>query len=264
MAAQVDYEFKRNFILGEEHLRRCIEIVANRAAVAAATPVLLKISRADAFVYTTESVDTVLREDNGGGLAIDKVEVIIVNERIDFSLSFSRKKGASLRVSGESRDDVFLLTSEVKQYVETAILVRWGIQYDSQFLIRIFGVLVFGFASFGMAMSIPAVDDLKIQSVLASADLAEKLNFLIDRGKGNGFSKGFAILSVVSMILVAFGGQFFIGAWNWIYPTNQFGIGMNISILEKRRVIRERLVWVVAASVVLGLLVEFGADYLKK
>lgn len=265
MGAQFTHEFSGGFIVGEEHLRRCVQIISERLSSRENLPVIaVKVVRSDSFVYSTETVDMVAKEENSGDLSIVEVEVVAKASDINLALIFA-KKGATLRVEGSNRDEVFLLADEIRQYVRAATMSRWVMSRSSEHVFRLLWVIAIGVGGIiYISGAAGGLDAGKAQAALDSSDLAMKIDFLIERSRRTSNIDKFPLYFAIGAAVMAFGHSVILRALRWIYPVNQFSIGKNISNLANRAALREKLVWIVGASILLGLLVEFGADYLKR
>ena len=65
MAAHVEHEFVRGFVLDEERLRKLTHLIAQHLDPSTTGGSYeFRVYRGDAFAYTTPSVEDVLKEDN--------------------------------------------------------------------------------------------------------------------------------------------------------------------------------------------------------
>ncbi len=122
MAAYVEHTFKRGFLLDEERLRKLNSIIQER--LAKHDPPLshtFRIYRADSYSYETQKVDDVTREDNADWQHITRLQIKTEQKDVfEFKLSFS-EDGTFLKMVGNDRDDVFLLFSDLREYMENEI-----------------------------------------------------------------------------------------------------------------------------------------------
>ena len=132
MSAFVEHSFDRGFLLDEPKLRKLHELVAARLSkLQTPIPVRFKVYRGDSDSYETEAVQDVINEDNEDWRAITRLDVTaIVTDVLDFELSFSGKR-PSLRIVGDDRDAVFLLFSDVREYMTNEVLAGRGTDRDT-------------------------------------------------------------------------------------------------------------------------------------
>jgi hypothetical protein len=260
MSAFVEHSFKRGFLLDEPKLRRIHELVSVRLAkITGAVPLTYRVYRGDSYSYETQAVDDVANEDNDDWRAISTIELKSHNEAVlEFKLSFAKKDGVSLRIVGDDRDAVFLLFSDLREYIGNEVLGGRRFGRDA---IRISGLLL-SFA--GMAAVfwwstkdlIDSPDDLA--RAIASPDLGAKLNYLLEqRSKGpSGFF--FGVLAI-PMMLGMFSTEIAGAIANALFPTNLFLFGKRKTSFEARRKLLGNVFWVVVVgalvSIATGLIV---------
>jgi hypothetical protein len=132
MAAFVEHSFPHGFLLDEERLRKLKDLIENRLAKMPTHPQLVyKVYRGDSYSYTTTSVEDVAKEDNEDWRRITRLELSVDSKNdLVFLLSFSAK-GCDLRITGADRDNVFLVFSDVRDYVHNEVAVVRGLTRTS-------------------------------------------------------------------------------------------------------------------------------------
>ena len=123
MGAHVEHRFTRGFLLDEERLRKLVHIVLERLPTdqSPAERLEFKVFRGDAYSYTTSSVEDVLKEDNADWRKITRLDLRSASEKpVMFSLRFD-KAGTSLEIDGDDRDVVFVLFSDVREYLREEV-----------------------------------------------------------------------------------------------------------------------------------------------
>ncbi|HCB2264951.1 hypothetical protein, partial [Citrobacter freundii] len=121
MAANVEFDFPNYFEVDEEKLRRIHSILKNRLPEEHKDSINFIIKRSDNFIYQTESINDIIKEPNDSTSKIDSVKIYHESEDLNVGISLSNKNGASINVLGENRDDVFLLSSELKEYISKEV-----------------------------------------------------------------------------------------------------------------------------------------------
>lgn len=260
MGAYVDHKFDRGFILDEERLRKLHELITSRLAkFERPLSPSYKVFRGDSYSYETDSVEDVAKEDNEDWRAIAKLEIVARDlDVFDFKLSFS-SKGPIIEISGDDRDFVFLLFSDLKAYIQDQILVGRVLSKDTAraigmliMLVALPGVL---FSALGRARSDPAFT----RAALESSDLADKLNYLIEVGLRNQPGAEVYALIVIMIISLVITSGALEAAWRVAFPSNVFLFGARKVAFERRRTLLGRIFWVVivglGVSAAAGLLV---------
>lgn len=258
MGAYVDHDFEKGFLLDEERLRKIHEIIDVRIANFASPLVArYKVFRDDSFSYDTEDVGIVASEDNDDWRAITKLEIIAEHEDVfDFRLSFS-SKGVVAEISGDDRDAVFLLFSDLRSYLNEQVL---SVRMLSRDTVRLIGsismaVLMFGLLFFMMANS--AFENAEqVDQILSSNNVNEKLNLLIESQRRlSSFGDRWWLLALFPIVMViSLGGGEKI--WRFFFPSNLFLFGQKKKAFDRKRAILSKVFWVVGV----GLLVSAAAS----
>lgn len=262
MGANVEHDFQKGFLLGEEQLRRLHDIVQRRAkAIDPNFEVNYRVSRGDSYSYITNSVQDVVNEDNEDWRAISSLDVIVFSQdSFDFKLNFS-KRGISLRISGDDRDSVFLLFSDLREYIGNEVLVRRWINPEMLTLFwPIFSmILVVGLTAHFLPALVSGADPAEYKKALQSSDVLEKLNFILSEKefKLKGMNNIFYLMFL--MVPVMFGGRWVVMGLDSIFPTNVFLFGKRKVVYEKRQKLLANFFWVIvvgaAVSTIAGLFV---------
>ncbi|MFZ0797905.1 MAG: hypothetical protein WAM98_08960, partial [Terriglobales bacterium] len=190
MPAFVEHTFPRGFLIDEERLRKLRELIETRLAKNPSHPSLgYRVYRGDSYSYTTQSVDDVAKEDNEDWRRITRLDLLVDNkDELSFSLSFS-KKGCDLRITGADRDNVFLLFSDIRDYIQNEVAVVRGVTRAAaktiSLLLMTTLMMIFLYSTVYQQAS-SHLGEAQVKEALASPDVATKLNFLItDRMKGD-------------------------------------------------------------------------------
>ncbi len=254
MSAYVRHEFRRGFMLGEEHLRKLNEIVSARVSgIDPAIDLKFEVRRADSFQYKTKDVDRVAREEN---VANERVLAVALraerNDEFYFNLEFDHQDGVSLLIVGEDRDAVFLLFSDVRSYIDAEVAKRLlvdkrGIQFGGAIgsMLLFFVVLIAASASFTPA---------SMEAALATNDVNEKLNFLINTKSVQRSGAFFGILFAGAALPMIFLTPLPLRILSMVYPTNCFLLGKQRTNLENRSKLVGNIFWIVVVGGLISLL----------
>jgi hypothetical protein len=257
MAAYVQHEFRRGFVLREENLRRINEIIRKRANFDSESRKLeIHVKRVDAFSYKASTIDEVLSEENSDADMIKSITFECVDKESDYfiNLDFDASDGVYLRLVGPDRDEVFLLFSDLKAYVEAEVAKAW--KYDIPTIKAAIVVLsmfmLFGGVMYTIAAS---VDSDALKKAILSNDVNEKLNYVLTQRQRTPY-EGFVLMGglSVSAIMSAFVvPRTLVKGIRYLFPSNEFLIGKQIQRYAKRMTLRQNLFWGVVVAAAVGI-----------
>ena len=255
MGAHVEHKFERGYILDEERLRKIHNLLESRISKYS-TPLSpqYKVFRGDSLSYETGSVEDVVNEDNDDWRAITRVELFAEQgEVFRFRLTFA-KDTVSLFINGDDRDAVFLLFSDVREYIRNEILAGRKPNRDVtraiSFLIALGPMIA---VMFYLAHS-TRVDTALASKALSTNDLAEKINFLVRNAvQGQSPVGWLPWVMLLTFVTVALSDSF-VKLWRFLFPTDLFLFGKRKVQFEKRRSLVSKLFWGVAVSLAVSAL----------
>ncbi len=258
MGAYVDHEFENGFVLDEGRLRKVAEILmARQKQFGADCRLTFKVYRSDTLTYTTEDLEQILREDNGGWSRLVRLTFSIQASDFSLSLDFD-EDGTRLHIEGNDRDVVFLVFSEIKQYLSSEVNTVRIKGYKVRNLLSSAFLLcgaVYSIASFARVFG---ETPFPADTVLQSQDLQLKLNFLVEsisRQFGTPFMSIFyVLLAVVVIYEVFFASKLLKRPLEYLFPSNIFLIGKEIQRNTRRQSLRQNIFWGVIIASVISLL----------
>jgi hypothetical protein len=259
LSAYVDHDFKKGFVLDEARVRKLHELISTRFAKLNEPPSLtLKVYRGDSYVYETSSVDDVLKEDNDDWRAITRLEFIAETEDVIFFILRFSSSGTSLHIVGDDRDAVFLIFSDIREYLQTSVLSGTPVSRDT---IRLVTIAIMFVAMVGFLWSLISSvkpDTSGAAEVLSSNNITEKVNYLIKQQTSRHFptiSLGWLALMMLSTIGSISG--IFESVWHTLFPSNLFLFGQRKEAHDKRRSLLSKVFW--GVFVALGVSILAGA-----
>lgn len=263
MNAHLETSFKRGFLLTEESLIKLDDIVRKR--LTAADPqagVRLKVFRADGMLVEFDNPSGVAAEENSSRNAIRRVEIYSSTEVYKISLKFDAKENTTLEIEANDRDLAYLLTSDIKDYVQSEILKFRSFTFDSALTSRNifpFVMLPMMFLSFASIKEVPSPEVMS--ALIASDDVQAKLNFLIDSrtSQDPGVFKWYLGGIVALLVSLFFAGSLLDRA----YPRNVFYWGKQAQVHDRLLRLREKIVWGVIIAFVIGIFSTVAVDYFK-
>ncbi|MCK4458240.1 MAG: hypothetical protein KAT13_06565 [Methanosarcinales archaeon] len=182
------------------------------------------------------------------------------DEKFELSLNFD-DHGANLFINGENRDDVFLLFSELKEYLLNEISIKkWTLQLFKE-IFRVLPVfMIIGIFIFLVSSSLSQNQNISGESfnnILQSNDTNEKINFLIQIKSEESPSnpKIIYLFSVVLLSLI-FSNNLAKFA-SYFFPSNLFLFGKEIDRYKKRLEIRSKLFWIIIIGLIITIVGGF-------
>lgn len=266
MNAYVNHTFKSGFLLGEEDILKIHDIIRTRLKEATeSTALKLKVYRSDNSVYLTENLADLRSEENAQRNQIHQVEFIVAEGDLKVTLSFERNESPELMIEGADRDIAFLLFSEIKEYLNTEVLVLrrpWSDRKDRFVMLGFLLVFQIGMIFFIVFKNLfPSDKRNLIQDAIKSSDSIAKLNALLQDKIRTDSEPPIMIgtLFGVSMALMLIG---FI--WNKAYPSSVFYLGKEIKAYDRLKSTRSKWVWGIGISFTVSFLASIAAWLLTK
>lgn len=259
MSAHVEHDFEKGFILDEVRIRKLHEIVEVRVRKLPSEPkLLLKVYRGDSLSYETEDVGVVVGEDNDDWRTVTRIDFLAgIEDVFLFRLSFSPRR-VSLFITGDDRDAVFLLFSDIRDYLTNEVLSGYPVSRDVS---RLVGLMIMFFATTGFFWSMLSSiepDRDAVAAAIASDDAITKLNFILEERANRSIGMlpyGWLAAMIVAM-MVSVGGMFE-SVWRFAFPTNLFLFGRRKQTFERRQSLKNKVFWGVfvafAVSIVASL-----------
>ena len=256
MGAYVDHDFQKGFILDEIRVRKLHELIGTRLDKLADPPALtIKVYRGDSFVYETSSVEDVLKEDNDDWRAVARLEFVAEKEDSFFFILRFSSRGTTINIVGDDRDAVFLIFSDIREYLQASVLAGLPVSREA---IRLIGMLVMFAAMVGFLWSIVSSmlpDPTITAKAISSENVAEKLNYLINQRSERSLpihSMTWLALLTLSMIISVSGALE--SGWRIIFPSNLFLFGRRKETYERRRSLLSKIFWGVFVALAVSIL----------
>lgn len=259
---EVNFNFKDGFILSEEHLQILSSMIKGRYAE---EELIYRITKSNSYIYQTLDIDEIFREENSKANLINKLDIVINNEdKIKFHLCFEKGEYSYLRISGNDKDNIFLLYNEIKTYVEKEITtVKTFFSYSTlQSISSGILTLLLLSAMLYMLMGVINSEPEGFIEALNSSDVLVKLNFIISLQANNGiidekYMFMFIPIVISSMLLLFVPNllNFFFGKNSSLRITDYFLIGKQKNVYDKKIKIKNNVIW----SIGIGFLVSIAA-----
>jgi len=265
MGAHVDFEFKRDFMIDEERLRSIHNIIYDRMDKEYKLKPVYMIYCTDNYVYTTDSIEDILKEENNEFKKITRLKIIPEQNtnNFKFTLEFNSKQTydieatTTLKVEGEDRDFVFLFFSDLKTYLISEVNTRRKISLKILGLIRIlplFSILII--PSYFLFDNNVFERDI----ALNTQDINIKLNYIINNIAIKGFSnyRTLYYLLIPVLILISYSESFSITLnkviSQYLYPSNLFLFGKELTRFNKILDLRSKIIWGEIVTLIISVL----------
>lgn len=259
MAAHVEHRFKKGFLLDEEKFRKLVNIISQR--LSKSTPPIVhkfRVFRADSYSYETNNIEDVVNEDNADWRRITRLQIEASHEKeFEFDLTFS-DEGTSLKLDGDDRDQVYLILSDLREYLKNEVNTCIHISRDvgraiSLLLPMAFSVL-FLFLVFLKAAYI-GPSKAEIQTVLDSQQIEQKLDFLIQQKLSwEELRFLFPALMLMPLLLLISLFDFTNKIIAFFRPSNLFLFGPQKQKYDRRRRIVSNVLWGILIAFVISVL----------
>lgn len=263
MAAHVEHDFQNHFELNEEKLRRIHSILKKRITDNNQEIIKFIVTRDDNLIYPTNNIDDIINEPNDSASKINEIDIHYTSDNLELEIGFSNKYGSTLKISGEDRDNVFLLYSELKDYIAKEVSNLRNLSWlRSKFFLPFF-MLTFMLYMAYLFWGIKQTPSETVNQLISTTNLNEKINYLILKANERDS------LTPPLMPLFAFMGIAIITpllpitkCLNYLRPVNTFLFGKEIQVVENRRKTTSNIFWVVIVGGILGLALAYIAPKL--
>lgn len=265
MSARVRKLFDKRFELNEEGIRRIHSDIRKRVPEDKHDNIIFEISRDDSLIFRTSEVDRVLSENNDSTQKISSIELEYIDDSIEISILFDANEGVGLSVVGESRDDVFLIASELKEYIqkEVANITKFSF-FNSRFLFLLGSASIAAAMIFGMKSVNAYTSPEDLKGILAGS-VDEKVNFLISSQETRASSnKTMGWILATTMGILGSTMIPFSKVINYLVPGNVFLIGKQIGIVNNRRNNAKNLFWGGAVAFFIAMATGYYFFWLSK
>lgn len=254
MGAYVEEKFVGGFILDEGKLRKIADLIERRCNGAS---LVYKVHRGDSYSYETSVIDDVVNEDNEDWRAITRLLLRVEQVgQLDFSFTFS--DGASLYITGNDRDAVFLLFSDLREYMNNEVLIVPPLSKETtdriSVMIMAAGVL---FMFYVFYSTIVGKDPALLKAALDSTEVNEKLDFLIKNGEAPIQGRFIFWVPVAMFIAFAIPLDLIGKVRSFIFPTNQFLFGDRKKKYEARVALVSKIFWGVGVTLIVSIIAGF-------
>jgi hypothetical protein len=263
MKAYLETTFKKGFLLTEETLIKIDDIIRRRLFPDDQLQTLkYKVFRVDGMLLELDTPAELIAEENSSRNAISRLEIESSGAH-KIHLIFDPKQFVDLEIESDDRDLAYLLFSDVKEYLNSEVLKFRAFSFDSILSSKgiLPGILMLfmGAVTFAAGMN-PTSDD--VSKVLATDNLQQKLNFIIENRQEASYSKVKYPMLIFMGVLFSL---FFIGPFlDKVFPRNLFCWGKAEAAHRRLVSIREKWIWGVVIAFVISILSTIVMDQFKK
>lgn len=268
MRAFVEHQFTKGFILDEERIRKLNEILIKRGEEFSpdASPTY-EVIRADSIKYETKDVQEIVNEANAEYKKITELRVVMGEQKdFELNLDFNDDGKTDLTISGSDRDKVFLLFSDLREYIENEVCtIRLWIENIGSNSFSLIMSLIYIIMPIFFILIVTRRYDISpaiVESVLKSNNVSEKVNYLIERdyrmfriiseGQLSLWLIGLFVIFCV-LFLLAINRRPFIRMFRRFFPSHLFMFGKEIEREKKRQQQRTNFFWGVIIAAVVSL-----------
>ncbi|SFQ14060.1 hypothetical protein SAMN05216229_11265 [Geopseudomonas sagittaria] len=257
MPAFVEHKFEKAFLLTEENLRKIHELVRTRLEkLSPPQNPEYRVYRGDSYSYTTENIQDVLNEDNDDWRSITRLEVLCQKiESFELRLEFS-KSGVELLISGDDRDSVFLLFSDLREYMQNEVLLKRKAASNGSLIIFMVAILaILSFTIYSSTNASLANNPEEISQALTSSSELDKLDFLInDRASSSpSLKRSGGLIAIIALVIISLSGVTD-KIIDLAFPKNLFLFGKRKISFERNSKLLNNILWVVIVGFLVSMI----------
>jgi hypothetical protein len=265
MKAHLGTQFSKGFLLSEENLIKLSDIIEKRLKEHGITdPLQYKIYRVDGALLEVDQADAVTAEENSTRNAIQRLELVSTAPKFSFNLTFDPKEKVDLSIESEEKDFAYLLFSDVKEYLTAEVLKYRSYSFDEIFSSK--KVMPLLLLAFPLGMFVfyghPKMLPEELNALIASPDIAEKLNYLIKRSAQQADAVptvyAFGLMFILILVVTLFGPLL-----DKIYPRNIFYWGKAAAVYDRFIQRREKIFWGILIASIISIASTVAVDYFK-
>jgi len=266
VGAFLEADYAKGFFLSEENLIKIDDVIRTRVReVLVDPPIIYKIYRKDNFFVDYNSVADVLREENSNRNLIQTLVIRIDTEEVNLTVTFNKKEDSQLFLEADDRDLVFLLGSDLKEYLKSEVFVTWRLGLNEPHYLAMAGMVM---VLAGFVLATPAITSLFKSNAgntardlaLKSNNLGDKLNYLID----NRFPLGPKLELTWIYILIPIAAVLVVSILvHSKSMTNVFYWGKEVPRYNRARSLRDKIFWGVGIALLVGIAGSFLSDMWK-
>lgn len=257
--AFVKHKFDRGFLLKDEDLTKLLDFVKVRAKeCGAADLVKIKVYRADSLVYESQDMEALRAEENAARNRVTRLQVLVEHTELKVDFDFDAEEDVSIGIEANSRDRAYLLFSELKEYLNTEVLIlRRGHGNSGSFflwaMLPLIAMLCCMMVPLGFQIRRHQAGADQFATMLRTDDTQAKLNYLIKHSEIHG--SNFFLWSPVC-ILFCFVHPMVRWLQRLFCPRNIFYFGKEKQRYDAAVQRRSRWLW----GVVIGLIISFAGS----
>jgi hypothetical protein len=258
---------KSENLISDEQLHGAIEAVSDiaRSAIENYKTIVYQVFRGD-FYFTTQNIQDVINEENYEWKKLEQIK-ITSGERGIFmvELTFTRKgrhswesNKAKLEIEGEDRDFIYLLFSDLRQYISNEVSVnsrKPAMVFRLLTTLSILLALSLPLYVYGQWLDAQTPPTLNKNAALQSPDVIQKLNYLIQKDSISGTSLLLVVAYVVAALsLLLFSAYKIAKLTEYLFPENIFLFGKEVPAYNRKLEIRKNIFWAVIVASVISIL----------
>lgn len=261
MVAEARTGFTQKFLLDEEKLRKIHSIFIDRIQkMKMDIRPTYTVSRVDGYSFTTEDVEEIVSEENASWEKIRDLDVKLSRNPILTASLKLQEKWPSLKVYGEDRDNVSLLHTDLRLYLQREVFVIKNFALSATIKTFLFAIVVLALITIFAQLlnrSPDPISKIDVLAAVSSNEISEKLDMLLAIEASNidsdpndtplNYLAGLLLLTMV----ITFSDELFNAIGNWVNPGNLFLFGKEKQRYEKFLSTRSKFVW----GVLIGLIV---------
>lgn len=252
MPASIDTKFGEGFFLSEENLTKIDDIIKKRFNFSGNEPTLLyEVYRFDDALIYYSSIKDVVSEENSKRNRIKKLNIKCQEGNDSLYLCFEQGGATKLDLSADNRDTALLLTADLKEYLNSEVLVKRLSFILRAFDHRMFFPIMLLVSMLPIAISIFVTPEMPNIDI-STATIADKINYIVLSQQQKDISVRSPLLAL-SPIAILFVGMVLNLTLKFVYPTDIFYWGKEMSNYDSQKKIRSNIFWSVIVALFVGI-----------
>lgn len=263
MGASVEYEFKKGFILDEERIRKINDLIIGKAHIKSKgiTP-NYQIYFENSFTFKSNKIQEIFELPNNNVDKITRIKISLNNKNLDLIIDFDIEKSV-MQIEGENRDLVFVLFSDLRDYLNKEVFTVWSKKIKKGYLRTIIPFLSFIlmiYVFYHFMDTTTNINKTELSKIINNNEIIPKINYLLEERlksptQFSEFFKWVLPLGFLALISEIFPitDYLFEKPFRYLFPSNLFLIGKAIQENDKRKNFLDKILWGVLIALVISI-----------
>lgn len=266
MGTSVNYEFKKGFILDEERIRKINDLIIEKAHLKSKGIVPnYQIYFENSFTFNSNKIQEIIDLPNNSVDKITRIKISLNIKNLELIVDIN-PKDSLLQIEGESRDLIFVLFSDLRDYLNKEVFTIWSNKIDKRYIRLLIPIFLISLLSYTMFRFIDSnnIDKPELIKIINNDDILPKINFLLQERlnlptESYEFLKWMLPVSIFSSILMVLPitDYLIVKPFRYLFPSHLFLFGKAIEENKKRKNLLDKILW----GGLIALVISIVANY---